>query len=114
MRCWSALARNEVSGKTNVLRTIKRRFAECVGHILPTDCRLKHLVEGKIEGKAEGMDRRGRKPLLDLKEKGKCGNSKEKELDSNHRWTHYGTDYVMTGNARVFIGKLVVPPLWLL
>jgi hypothetical protein len=44
--------------------------ANWTGHVLRMDCLLKHVFEGKVEGKAEGTERRVRrhKQLLeDLK-----------------------------------------------
>jgi hypothetical protein len=50
---------------------MKRRKADSIGHILLRNCRLKHVIEGKIGGiKVTGRRRRIRKQLLDdLKEK---------------------------------------------
>jgi hypothetical protein len=38
------------NGVRNILRKIKRREANWVGHVLRRDCLLKHIIEGKIEG----------------------------------------------------------------
>jgi uncharacterized protein YeeX (DUF496 family) len=49
---------------------MKRRKA--IGHILPRNCLLKHVIQGKIQGRMEVKVRRGRKrkQLLDnLKDK---------------------------------------------
>jgi hypothetical protein len=35
------------------LRTIKRRRKNSISHILPRNCLLKHIIEGKIEGRVE-------------------------------------------------------------
>ena len=35
----------------NILCTINRRKDNWIGHILCRDCLLKHVVEGKVEGK---------------------------------------------------------------
>jgi hypothetical protein len=35
----------------NILHTIKRRKANWIGHILRRNCLLKHVIEGKIEGR---------------------------------------------------------------
>ena len=62
----------------NILRTIKRRKANSVGHIL---CR-KRLLRRVIEGGIKGTVRRGcrRKQLLvDLQETRRCGNGKRKQ-----------------------------------
>ena len=42
----------------NNLHAIKRRKASWLGHILNTDCLLKHVVEGKIEGRSDGKARK--------------------------------------------------------
>jgi hypothetical protein len=59
-----------VKKKINILYTVKRRKAIWIGHILCTNCILKHIIEGKIGG-TEVMGRQGRKHkqlLDDLKE----------------------------------------------
>jgi hypothetical protein len=46
-----------------------------IGHILRTNCLVKHAIEGKLEGRMEMTGRRGRrrKQLLDdVKEKRRC------------------------------------------
>jgi hypothetical protein len=51
--------------------SIKRRKAKWIGYILLRNCLIKYVIEGYIEGKIEGTERRGgrRKRLLDdLKE----------------------------------------------
>jgi hypothetical protein len=55
----------------------KRRKAEGIGHTLRRNCLLKHVNEGKTEGRIEVTGRRGRrrKQLLDdLKGKEDTGN----------------------------------------
>jgi hypothetical protein len=42
----------------NVMRTIKRRKANWIGHILRRNGLLKHVVEGKIEGRLAVTGRR--------------------------------------------------------
>jgi hypothetical protein len=64
----------------NILHTIKRRKANWIGHILRRNCLLKHVIEGKLEGRIEMTRRRGRrrKQLLDdLKEKRRYWKLKE-------------------------------------
>ena len=56
----------------NIVHTINRRKAKWIGHILRRNCLLKHVIEGKIEGRIEGTGRRGRiheQLLDDVKEK---------------------------------------------
>jgi hypothetical protein len=70
---------HRVKEERNILHTIKIRNANWIGHILRRighilrrKCILKHVIEGKLEGRTEMTGRRGRrrKPLLDvLKEK---------------------------------------------
>jgi len=50
---------------------MKRRKANWIGHIVRGNCFLKHVIEGKIEGRIEVMGRRRRRrkqTLDDLKE----------------------------------------------
>ena len=62
MLCWRKLeiswtdhVRNEkvlqsAKEERNILHTVKRKWANCVGHILRRNCLLGHVIEGKIEG----------------------------------------------------------------
>jgi hypothetical protein len=45
----------------NILHTIKRSKAKWIGHILRRNCLLKHVIEGKIEGRAGVTGRRRRR-----------------------------------------------------
>ena len=52
---WTDRARNEavlreVKETRNVLRTVKRRKADWIGHILRGNCFLKHVMGGRIDG----------------------------------------------------------------
>jgi len=42
----------------NVLRTIDRRKANWISHILHGNCLLKHVIEGEIEGRSDGKKRK--------------------------------------------------------
>jgi hypothetical protein len=74
---WTDRVRNEevlhrVKEERNIVHTIKRRKANWTGHISRRNCLLKHVIEGKLEGRIERTGRRGRRrtQLLDgLKEK---------------------------------------------
>jgi hypothetical protein len=74
---WTDCVKNKeillgVKEDRNILRTIRRREANLIGHILRRNCLLKHVIEGKIERRREVKRGRGirRKQLLDdLKEK---------------------------------------------
>jgi hypothetical protein len=50
-----------VNEERNVLHTIKRRKANWIGHILHRNCLLKHMIEGKLEGRIEMTGKRGRR-----------------------------------------------------
>jgi hypothetical protein len=73
---WTNRVRNEevlhrVKEERNILYTTKRRKGNWIGHILRRNCLLKHVIEGKLEGRIEMTRRHGRrrKQLLDdLKE----------------------------------------------
>jgi hypothetical protein len=57
---------HRVNEEKNILRTIRKRKTNWIGHILRRNCLLKHVLEGKIEGRIEVTGRRGRcKRLLD-------------------------------------------------
>jgi hypothetical protein len=68
---WTDRVRNEilprVKEESNILQTIKRRKGKWLGLILRRNCLLKYVIEGKIAGRIEVMDRgrRKRKQLLD-------------------------------------------------
>jgi hypothetical protein len=82
--------------KKYILHTIKRRKANWIGHILPRNCLLKRVIEGKIEGRIEMTGKRGRrrKQLLDdLKEKRRYWKLKEEALDRTLWRTRFGRDY---------------------
>jgi hypothetical protein len=49
----------EVKEERNIIHTLKRREANWIGHILLGNC-LRHVVEGKVEGKIEVSGRRVR------------------------------------------------------
>jgi hypothetical protein len=80
----------------NILHTIKRRNANWIGHILRRNCLLKHVTEGKLEGRIEMTGRRGRrrKQLLDdLEEKRRYWKLKEEALDRTIWRTRFGRGY---------------------
>jgi len=53
-----------VGEERNILQTTKRRKANWIGHIFHTNCFLKHVIEGKIDGRIEVTGRRGRRSKL--------------------------------------------------
>jgi hypothetical protein len=98
---WTDRVRNEevlhrVEEERNIVHTIKRRKANWIGHILRRNCLLKHVIEGRLEGRIEMMRRRGRrrKQLLDsLKEKRGYWKLKEEALARTLCRTHFGRGY---------------------
>jgi hypothetical protein len=61
------VALHRVKKERNILHIRKRRKANWIVHILRRNCLLKHVIEGRIEGKTERKRRRGssRKQQLD-------------------------------------------------
>jgi hypothetical protein len=98
---WTDRVRNEevlhrVKGERNIIHTIKRRKANWIGHILRRNCLLKHVIEGKLEGRTEVTGRRGRrrKQMLDgLKEKRRYWELKEEALDRTLWRSRFGRGY---------------------
>jgi hypothetical protein len=79
-----------------IIRIIIIRKANWIGHILRRNCLLKHVIEGKLEGRIEMTGRRGRrrKRLLDdLKEKKRYWKLKEEALDRTLWRTRFGRGY---------------------
>ena len=56
-----------VNEQRNILHEIRKRKANCIGHILRRNCLLQQVIEGKIKWLIEMTRRRGRrrKKLLD-------------------------------------------------
>jgi len=50
-----------VKEERNILQTLKRRKAHWIGHSLRRNCLLNYIVGGKIEGRAEVTEIRGRR-----------------------------------------------------
>ena len=63
---WIDYVRNEkvllrVNEQRNILRDIRKRKANWIGHILRRNCLLKQVIEGKIKGEMDVTRRRGRR-----------------------------------------------------
>jgi hypothetical protein len=89
--------RNEVlhrdKEERNIVHTIKRRKANWIDHILRRNCLLKHVTEGKLEGRIKMTGRRGRRRMQlldDLKEKRRYWKLKEEALDRTRWRTRFG------------------------
>jgi hypothetical protein len=75
-----------------LLHKIKRRKTKWIGHILRTNCLLKHVIEGKIEGRIQEMGRL--KELLDdLAKKRGYSKLKDEALDPTLWRTRFGKGY---------------------
>jgi hypothetical protein len=86
-----------VKEEWNILHTVKRRKANWIGHILRRNCLLKHVTEGKIEGRIEVEVRRKRrrKQLLDdRKEMRGYWKMREEALDRILWMSRFGRGYV--------------------
>jgi hypothetical protein len=94
---WTDRVRNEevlhrVKEERIILHTIKRRKRKLIGHSLRRNCLLKHVAEGKIEGRIAVMGRGGRKRkqlLDDLRDRGYC-KLKEEDVDRTLSRIRYG------------------------
>ena len=73
-----------VNEQRSILREIRKRKANWIGHILRRNCLLKQVIEGKIKGEMDVTRRRGRrhkKLLDDLKDRRGYCHLKEEALD---------------------------------
>jgi len=82
---WSNCVRNEevlqrVKQESNSVQTIKWRKGNLIGHILCRNCLVKHIIEGKIQGRIDVAGRRCKQLLDDLKEKKRYWKMKDNAL----------------------------------
>ena len=98
---WIDHVRNEevllqVNEQRNILREIRKRKANWIGHFLRRNCLLKQVIEGKIKGEMDVTRRQGRrrKKLLDDLEdrRGDC-HLKEEAVDRNMWRNRFGRDF---------------------
>ena len=76
----------QVNEQRNILRAIRKRKANRIGHILRRNCLLKQVIEGKIKGEMDVTRRQGkrRKKLLDdLKDRRGYCHLKDEAVDHN-------------------------------
>jgi hypothetical protein len=98
---WTARVRNKeilqrVQQERGILQTTKRKNANRTGHMSRRNCLLKHVSEGKIEGRTEVKGRRKitSKQLLDnLQEERRSWKLKEEALDLTLWRTRLGRGY---------------------
>ena len=88
--------KNGVLDDRNTQHTINRRKANWIGHTLCRNCLLKHVNDGKVEGRMKVTGTRGRrhKQLLDdLKAKRGYWKLKESALDCTLWRIRFGRGY---------------------
>ena len=98
---WIDHVRNEevllrVNEQRNILREIRKRKANWIGHILRRNCLLKQVIEGKIKGEMDVKRRRGRrskKLLDDLKNRRGYCHLKEEALDRTMWRNRFGRGF---------------------
>ena len=98
---WTDRVRNEevllrVNEQRNILREIRKRKANWIGHILRRNCLLKQVIEGKIKGEMDVKRRRGRrrqKLLDDLKDRRGYSHLKEEALDRTMWRNRFGRGF---------------------
>ena len=98
---WIDHVRNEevlltVNEQRNILREIRKRKANCIGHILRRNCLLKQVIEGKIKGEMDVTRRRGRrckKLLDDLKDRRGYCHLKKEALDRTMWRNRFGRGF---------------------
>ena len=118
---WIDYVRNEevllrVTEQSNILREIRKRKANWIGHILRRNCLLKQVIEGKIKGEMDVTRRRGirRKKLLDdLKDRRGYSHLKEEALDRTMWRNRFGRRF---GPVIRLLNKIIrcfIPPRFL-
>ena len=98
---WIDNVRNEevlfrVDEQRNILREIRKRKANWIGHILRRNCLLKQVIEGKIKGEMDVTRRRGRrrkKLLDDPKDRRGYSHLKEEVLDRTVLRNRFGRGF---------------------
>jgi len=98
---WNDHVRNEevllrVKEQRNILREIRKRKANWIGHILRRNCLLQRVIEGKIQGGivVTGRQGRRRRKLLDeLKERRGYSHLKEEALDRTMWRARFGRGF---------------------
>jgi len=98
---WTDRVRNKevlfrVKEQRIILHEISKRKANWIGHILRRNCLLQRVIEGKIKGRTEvteGRGRRRRKLLDDLKERREYSDLKEETLDRTMWRARFGRGF---------------------
>ena len=85
-----------VKEQRNILHEISKRKTNWIGHILPRNCLLQRVIEGKVKGGIEVTGRQGRrckKLLDDLKERRGYSHLKEEALDRTMWRARFGRGF---------------------
>ena len=85
-----------VNEQRNILREIRKRKANWIGHILRRNCLLKQVIEGKMKGEMDVTRRRGRrrkKLLDDLEDRRGYSHLKEEALDRTMWRNRFGRGF---------------------
>jgi hypothetical protein len=98
---WTDQVRNEeillrVKEQRNILHEICKRKVNWIGHILPRNCLLQQVIEGKIKGEIEVTGRLGgrrRKLLDDLKKRRGYSHLKDEALDRTMWRARFGRGF---------------------
>jgi hypothetical protein len=88
-----------VKKERNIVHTIRRRKVNWIGHILRRNCRLKHVVEGRIEERLDVTGRGGRRRkqvLDDHTENTGYWECKKNALDRSPWRSRFGRGYTLT------------------
>jgi hypothetical protein len=91
-----------VTEEGHILRTIKQRKANRIGHILHRNCLLKHVIEESTEGRTELTRVWGKRCKQLLKDLRKWGYTRSHSVETSlwkRLWTCRKTDYRMKGVA---------------
>jgi hypothetical protein len=103
---WRSITQSQGDG--NILRTVKIRKADWIGHTLSRNCLPKQATEGKIQGRvqvAARQRRRCKKLLYDVKEKGAYWKLIEETQDRTVCRTRFGRGCVPVGKTDYKMNK---------
>jgi hypothetical protein len=106
---------HRVKKEMNIVHTIKRRNTNWIGQILRRNCLLKHVIEGKIEGRigvTKIRERRCKQLMDELKEQRGYYKLKEEALDRTLWRTCFGRGYgpVVRQTAKSVLPNLQIWP----
>jgi hypothetical protein len=80
-----------------ILQANKKRNTKRIGHFLHKKCLLKHVIEGKTEGRIEVTGRRGRRRKMTLRKRDHAGSHSVENSLWKRLWTCRKTDCRLNG-----------------